>query len=93
MDIASFSKIADFGIGMVIAVGFVYIVIVFAQKYTAEKPNTNTKKDDYFMQLIKNNTDAINNLTEVIHTMQLTLIQVNTKNDEILDKLRRMGKS
>lgn len=90
MDVSTFNQLANFGIGMVISVGFVYVVILFAQRVNSSK--VSSKKDDYLMQIVKNNTDAINNLTEVIHTMQLTLVQLNTKNDEILDKLRRIDK-
>lgn len=90
MDVSSFNQIANFGVGMVIAVGFIYVVALLVQRVNLSK--SNHKKDDYLLQIVKNNTDAINNLTEVIHTMQLTLVQLNTKNDEILDKLRRMDK-
>lgn len=91
MDVSTFNQIANFGVGMVIAVGFVYVVVLLVQRVNLSK--SNNKKDDYLLQIVKNNTDAINNLTEVIHTIQLTLVQLNTKNDEILDKLRRMNKS
>lgn len=90
MDVSSFNQIANFGVGMVIAVGFIYVVALLVQRVNLSK--SNHKKDDYLLQIVKNNTDAITNLTEVIHTMQLTLVQLNTKNDEILDKLRRMDK-
>jgi allophanate hydrolase subunit 1 len=91
MDVSTLNQIANFGVGMVIAVGFVYVVILWVQKNALSK--VNSKKDDYLLQIVENNTEAVKNLSEAIHTMQLTLVQLNTKNDEILDKLRRMEKS
>ena len=91
MDVSSFNQIANFGVGMVIAVGFIYVVALLVQRVNLSK--SSNKKDDYLGQIVKNNTEAINNLTEMIRTIQLTLVELNTKNDEILDKLRRMNKS
>lgn len=84
MNLIEWAKLADYGVSIIISIGFIYIMGLLIHNYTPKK------KNDYLIQIVKNNTEAMNNLTEMTRTMQLTLVELNTKNDEILAKLRRL---
>lgn len=73
------AEIAQYGIGFFSVAGIIYIVsLVFKRK-----SDTGTK------DVIENNTKALESLTGLIQTMQVSLAKQETKIDELLAKARK----
>lgn len=74
------AEIAQYGIGFFSVAGIIYIVsLVFKQKNNTKGTNS----------VIENNTQAIENLTGLIQTIQLSQERQETKIDELLVRARK----
>jgi hypothetical protein len=74
------TEIAQYGIGFFAVAGMIYIVTLIVKSPKIEKSNLN---------IIQNNTDALNSLKELISTLQLSQTRQEAKIDELLAKARK----
>lgn len=73
------AELAQYGLATFAVAGLLYIVSLFVGK----------KKDNELSEVIENNTKALNNLSNIIQTMQLTMVRQEQKIDELLERARR----
>ncbi len=73
------AEIAQYGIGFFAVAGLLYVVTKFLDK----------KKDAGIMEVIKNNTKALEQVTSVVQAIQLSLTRQEAKIDELLERARR----
>lgn len=74
------SSVIDYGLAAFAVAGILYVVNLFL----------NRKKDnDELMAVIENNTKAIDNLSNVMQSLQMSLVRQEAKIDELLERARR----
>lgn len=77
------SEVAQYGIATFAVAGLIYVVSLFVSNFGKKK------EEDDLKSVIENNTNAINNLTELMRAIQLNLVEQSTKIDELLERARR----
>lgn len=73
------ASVIDYGLAAFAVAGILYVVSLFVSK----------KKDNELSEVIENNTKALNSLSNIIQTMQLTMVRQEQKIDELLERARR----
>jgi len=74
------AELAQYGLATFAVAGLLYIVNLFLTK---------RKDNDELMAVIENNTKAIDNLSNVMQSLQMSLVRQETKIDELLERARR----
>jgi flagellar motor switch/type III secretory pathway protein FliN len=74
------AELAQYGLATFAVAGLLYIVNLFLTK---------RKDNDELMAVIENNTKAIDNLSNVMQTLQMSLVRQEAKIDELLERARR----
>lgn len=72
-------ELAQYGIGFFAVAGLLYIVTKFLDK----------KKDTGLVEVIENNTKALEQVSSVVQAIQLSLTRLEAKTDELLERARR----
>ncbi len=72
-------ELAQYGIAMFAVAGLIFIAARFID---------NESKSE-LVEVIKNNTKALEQVTSVVQTIQLALIRQEAKIDELLERVRR----
>ena len=72
------AEIAQYGIGFFAVAGLIYIVA----RYFDDKKNN-------LVEVIENNTKALEQITWVVQAIQLSLTRQEAKIDELLERARR----
>ncbi|EMT38005.1 hypothetical protein TthWC1_2489 [Thermoanaerobacter thermohydrosulfuricus WC1] len=73
------TELAQYGLATFAVAGLLYTVSLFVNK----------KKDNELSEVIENNTKALNSLSNVIQSIQLSLVRQEQKIDELLERARR----
>ncbi|WKV08211.1 hypothetical protein Q2T46_11800 [Thermoanaerobacterium sp. CMT5567-10] len=74
------AELAQYGLATFAVAGLLYIVNLFLTK---------KKDNDELMAVIENNTKAIDNLSNVMQSLQMSLVRQEAKIDELLERARR----
>lgn len=75
--------VVDYGLATFAVAGILYVVSLFLSKKKSNEDNAE------LMAVIENNTKAIDNLSNVMQTLQMSLIRQEAKIDELLERARR----
>lgn len=72
--------VVDYGLATFAVAGLLYVVNLFLSR---------KKDNDELMAVIENNTKAIDNLSNVMQALQMSLVRQEAKIDELLERARR----
>lgn len=74
---------AQYGIALFAVAGVVYIVQLVLKNRNDKQNGSN------IVEVIKNNTQALQQVTTVVQAIQLSLTRMEAKTDEILERARK----